>query len=125
MATQQHPQRVPIGEFQTPSGGTVPVRGSKEFLRLIVDLQALVDALVTDVDALEGSTTDATLAAQIAVLQAQVTALESVAATGVDEVSILLAADGRARVHARAAVRDLDPPNSARAVLMNRMFNRR
>jgi hypothetical protein len=72
MATQQHPQRVPIGEFQTPSGGTVPVRGSKEFLRLIVDLQALVDSLVTAVDAIEESTTDATLAAQIAALQAQV-----------------------------------------------------
>lgn len=46
-------------------------------------------------------------------------------AVAFDGVSLALSMEGKMRHIARSAVRDLEPPNSANAVLMNRMFNRR
>jgi hypothetical protein len=92
-----------------------------------------IEVIETAVTVLQANVAPGT-ATSIVALQAQLAALANLVstltaevegATAFDQVSAQLSMEGKMRTLAHAAVRDLDPPNSARAVLMSRMFNRR
>ena len=81
MATQ-HPQRVPIGEVQT-ANGVLPVKITKEFARLIGEMQSQVVAVTAE------SAASTEYAVQIATLTTQVNALAAqVALLAADPVDV-------------------------------------
>lgn len=101
-------------------------------------IQAAIRAARQRIEILEGAVTAlqnvgtsardlADVNAQLAQLTALINSLtlQVEDAVAFDGVSLALSMEGKMRHIARAAVRDLEPPNSANAVLMNRMFNRR
>ena len=92
----------------------------------IVILEAAVTVLQANV-APGTATSIVALQAQLAALANLVSTLtaEVEDATAFDQVSAQLAMEGKMRAIASAATRGLEPPNSASAVLMQRMFNPR
>jgi hypothetical protein len=84
-------------------------------------LQSVADANVATGDLTLMKQQLAALTNALNVLVAQVAA--STDETDVSSLSLTM--ESKMRHIARAAVRDLEPPNSANAILMARMFNRR
>ena len=106
------------------------LRAIQDTVRSIRQRIEVAEAAVTVLQAnvVPGTATSiVALQAQLAALANLVTALttEVEDATAFDQVSAQLAMDGKMRAIARAATRDLEPPNSANAVLMQRMLNPR
>jgi hypothetical protein len=84
-------------------------------------LQSVADANVATGDLTLMKQQLAALTNALNVLVAQVAA----STDETDVASLSLTMESKMRHIARAAVRDLEPPNSANAILMARMFNRR